>query len=396
MGKLAVNGGTPIRTKPFTKWPIHGELEEKMVLEVIRSGNWGGVLPDKIKQLEEEFAALHGANYAVSVNNGTVALTIALLAAGVDKGDEVIIPPYTFLATATAPLLIGAIPIFVDVDETMLIDPDLVEAAITPNTKAIIAVHLAGGLANMTRLKEIAAKYNLVLIEDAAQAVTAKWEGQGAGTLGDLATFSLQSSKNLNSGEGGIILTNSTEMAELAWSIKNCGRIRNGGWYQHEIIGWNFRMTELQAALALSQMSRLEEQTILRAKNAKLLNELVTGIDGMQVMPIDNRITRHANHLYMFRLDKNITGKVEKADFIKKVNAEGIPLSPGYVPLNRNTAIIERIKKLAGEERLYTCPVAEQASEKEILWLGQNVLLGTEEDMFDIARALQKVIDSYF
>lgn len=393
--RLAVDGGSPIRTHPFPKWPIFGELEEKLMLEAVRSGNWGGVDPDKIKLFEEKFARLQDAKYAVTVNNGTVAISIALLAAGVDAGDEVIMPPYTFIATATAALLIGAIPVFADVDESLLIDPDQVEAAITPATKAIIAVHIAGAPANMTRLRQIAKTYKLTLIEDAAQAVAAKWEDQGVGALGDLGTFSLQSSKNINSGEGGVIVSNDEELADHVWSIHNCGRVRNGKWYQHERIGWNFRFSEVQAALALAQLSRVEEQMEIRQRSANHLDGLLHQIEGIHPVKYDSRITKHANHLYMFKLDRDVTDRIVKEDFIRKLNAEGIPVTAGYVPLNKNSAIIDRISKLLGEVRTNSCPVAERASEHELLWLHQNVLLGSERDMEDIVNGINKVIQSY-
>jgi len=393
--RLAVDGGSPVRTHPFPEWPIFGELEEKLLLETVRSGNWGGVNPDKIKSFEEKFACLQDAKYAITVNNGTVAISIALLAAGVDAGDEVIMPPYTFIATATAALLIGAIPVFADVDESMLIDPDKVEAAITPATKAIIAVHIAGAPANMTRLREIAKTHKLSLIEDAAQAVAAKWEDQGVGALGDLGTFSLQSSKNLNSGEGGVIVSNDEELAEHVWSIHNCGRIRNGKWYQHERIGWNFRFSEVQAALALAQLSRVEEQMEIRQRSANDLDERLRLIEGIHPVKYDSRITKHANHLYMFKLDRDVMDNIVKEDFIRKLNAEGIPVTAGYVPLNKNAAVIDRIRKLVGEAKTNNCPVAERASDHELLWLHQNVLLGSERDMEDIANGIDKVMQSY-
>lgn len=230
---------------------------------MVRSGKWGGTGRVMLPELEEKFAALHDARYAVSIVNGTIGISVALMAAEVKTGDEVIMPSYTFIATATAALLYGAIPVFVDLEpDTLLLDPDKVEAAITPRTKAIVAVHIAGSPANMTRLKEIADKHGLKLIEDAVQAVGAQWEGRAAGAIGDMGTFSFQTSKNLTTGEGGIILTNDEALADRAWSLANVGRVRNGGWYQHEEIGWNLRMTEFQAAILLAQLTRLEEQTL--------------------------------------------------------------------------------------------------------------------------------------
>lgn len=403
MEKLAIDGGKPARTEPLATWPIAGELELRLLKEVLDSGKWGGSdsglkpgYASKLKQLEQSFAKLQNAAHAVSVVNGTVAITVALQAAGLQPGDEVIVPPYTFIATASAALAFGIIPVFADIEEdTLMIDPEKVEERLTPRTKAIIAVHLAGAPANMTRLKEIAAKHGLKLIEDAAQAVGASWEGQGVGSIGDLGTFSLQSSKNLNAGEGGIITTNNAEYWENAWSICNVGRVPSGGWYQHDRFGQNYRLSELQAAVALAQMTRLEEQMRKRESSAKLLDELLSETAGIRLLRSDPRTTRHAYHLYMFKLEKSFAERVDKADFIRKVNAEGVPLAAGYVPLNRNASIREMTKMWTGEAREYECPVCEAMCEKQAVWLGQNVLLSEEPAIRQIAYALQKVVASY-
>ncbi|MBB6734317.1 aminotransferase class I/II-fold pyridoxal phosphate-dependent enzyme [Cohnella zeiphila] len=393
MDTLAIDGGTPVRTKPFPQWPIYGELEERGLLEVLHSGKWGGTGRVKLQELEERFAAYHGAAYGITVANGTIGITAALMAAGVGPGDEVIMPPYTFIATATSALLFGAVPVFADVEpDTLLLDPEKVEPLITSKTKAIITVHIAGAPSDMTRLKEIAARRGLRLIEDSAQAVGARWEGQGVGAIGDLGTFSFQSSKNLNAGEGGMILTNDRELADRVWSFSNVGRVREGGWYQHERIGWNLRMTEFQAAVLLGQMTRLDEQMEKRERNGKLLTKLLGEIEGIRTLRRDPRITRHAYHLYMFKLAPEVADAVAKSEVIRRIQAEGIPVSAGYVSLNRNEAVLREIESLTGERRVNDCPVSERACEKETLWLHQNVLLGDEEDMHDIARAVQKVL----
>ncbi|WP_223836803.1 DegT/DnrJ/EryC1/StrS family aminotransferase [Paenibacillus oceani] len=395
-GSLAIHGGQPVRTKPFPEWPIFDETEEKLLLEVFRSGKWGGTGRIKLPAFEQQFANLHGAKHAVSVANGTVAITLALQAAGIQPGDEVIMPSYTFIATATATLLLGAIPVFVDVEEeTLLLNPELVEEAITPKTKGIVAVHIAGAPANMTRLREIADKHGLVLMEDAAQAVGASWEGRGVGTLGDVATFSLQSSKNINAGEGGVILTNSDRIADMAWSLSNCGRIKNGAWYQHEHVGWNFRMTEFQAAIGLGQLSRLGQQNETRERNAARLSELLSVIPGIVTVKRDPRITTHAYHLYMFKLDPALAARIEKSDFMEKLTAEGVHANPGYIPLHLNEAILNDSAKRSGTRQTYSCPVTERMCTREVIWLHQNLLLGTEADVDDIARAIAKVADSY-
>lgn len=403
MEELEIDGGSRVRTQPFAQWPIYGDLELELLKEVLESGKWGGAgnapkkgFEPKLPLMEKKFAELQGAKHAVSVVNGTVAITVSLQAAGVKPGDEVIVPPYTFIATASAALAFGIIPVFADVEEdTLLIDPEKIEPLITPKTKAIIAVHIAGAPANMTRINEIAAKHGLAVIEDSAQAVGASWEGKGVGSLGDLGTFSLQSSKNLNAGEGGIITTNNPQYWENAWSICNVGRIPNGGWYQHERFGQNYRMTEFQAAIVLAQMTRLEEQMRTREQNARLLNELLAPIEEISLLKDDPRITRHAYHLYMFKLSPEFSNRANKGEFIKKVNAEGIPLASGYIPLNRNKSILDMTKMWTGEDRVYDCPVCERLCEKEAVWLAQNVLLSDEEAIRDVARALQKVISSY-
>ncbi len=400
--RLAIDGGTPIRNGGWkARWPVFDDLERKLVMEVLESGNWGGIFEvgstyGKLPQLEKQFAELQNANHAIALVNGTVAITVALQAAGVKQGDEVIVPPYTFIATASAPLAFGAIPVFVDVEEdTLLLDPEKVEAAITPRTKAIVPVHIAGGPANMTRIMEIASKHDLVVIEDAAQAVGAVWDGQSVGTIGDLGTFSLQSSKNLNAGEGGIITTNNAAYWEHAWSLINVGRIPGGAWYQHERIGQNYRLTEFQAAIAIAQMTRLEEQRRKREANVKLLNELLASVEGIQVLKRDPRVTRHSNHLYMFKLDSVLGDTINKDDFIKKVNAEGIFILTGYNSLNQNRAIIERSKELTGKDHVYDCPISERVCANEALWLTQVTLLEDEKAMHDIAKALDKVVRSY-
>ncbi|PTX64899.1 dTDP-4-amino-4,6-dideoxygalactose transaminase [Melghirimyces profundicolus] len=399
MEKLAIHGGDPVRTEPFPRWPVWGEEEKELLLEVLHSGKWGGtgrVLTgegtSKLEELEKRLTAFQGARHGITTVNGTMAITVALQAAGIEPGDEVIMPPYTFIATATAALLFGAIPVFADVEEeTLLLDPAKVEEAVTPRTKAVIPVHLAGASADMTRLKETARRYGLSIIEDSAQAVGTRWEDKGVGALGNLGTFSFQSGKNLTAGEGGFILTNDERLAQKAWSLANVGRVKAGGWYQHERIGWNLRMTEWQAAILLAQMNRLPEQLKKREQNARILDRLLGKISGIEPVKTDPRVTRHARHLYLFRIQSSVI-PMNKEEFLRAVQAEGIPLSPGYVSLNRHPAVLRSIRKWTGEHRVNPCPVAERMADREAFWLGQNILLADERAMFQIARAIEKVI----
>jgi len=390
MANLAILGGKPVREKPFPSWPIFDEREEKILIEVLRSGKWGRVNGKKNEEFEEKFAKYHSAKFGITCTNGTAALEIALRAMDIGPGDEVIVPAYTFIATASAVLMVGAKPVFVDIDpETYNIDTKKIESAITPKTKAIIPVHLAGCPANMDDILNIAKKYNLRVLEDAAQAHGAEWRGKKVGALGDMGIFSFQSSKNMNAGEGGIILTNDEELAEKAWSYMNVGRSKKGEWYMHYYLSGNYRLTEFQAGILLAQLERLEDLMRIREENAKYLTEKLREVEGVEPLKIDDRVTRHAYHLYIFRYNPKYFKGLSKMDFVKAMNAEGIPLKPGYtVPLYKLPAIKNSIK--GAYENVYL-PVTEKACQEEGVWFSQNVLLGTKEDMDDIVKAIRKI-----
>lgn len=258
--KLALLGGTPVRTRPFKSWPVFGKAEERRLLHTLRSGKWGKLHGQEVAELENRFAAMHGCKHGIGVVNGTVSLRIGLMAAGLGAEDEVIVPPYTFFSTASAVIEANAVPVFADIDlETFNLDPAAVEAAITPRTRAIIPVHFAGQPADMDAIMAIAGKRNLVVIKDAAHAHGASYKNRPVGSLGHLGSFSFQSSKNLTSGEGGIITTNDHSLAEACRSIHNCGRIPGGLWYEHHVISGNYRLGEFQGAILNAQLDRLEE-----------------------------------------------------------------------------------------------------------------------------------------
>jgi len=223
--KLAIDGGSPLRTSPYPDWPQWDEREDKAVAAVLHSGAWWAPGGTQVKEFEKEFAAYHDARYGVAVTNGSAALEICLRAANIDWGDEVITTPYTFIATANSCLLVGAIPRFVDLlPNSWNLDPAQIETAITPRTKAIMPVHIAGEPADMDAINEIARKHGLLVIEDACQAHGAIWRGRKVGAIGEMGCFSFQASKNITGGEGGIILTNDEGWAEKCWSVSNVGR----------------------------------------------------------------------------------------------------------------------------------------------------------------------------
>lgn len=396
---LAVAGGDPLRTTPFQKWPIFDATEEEAILKVLHSGSW--FLGERVKEFEGAFTEYCQAKHGVAVSSGTVALQVALEAAGVGVGDEVIVPSYTFIATASSVALVGGIPVFVDIDpDTYLIDPADVAAAITEKTKAIIAVHIAGQPADLDALTALAAKHGIALIEDSAQAHAAEWKGRRVGAIGDLGTFSFQASKNLNAGEGGFVVTDDDELGVRAWSIHNCGRAPGGEWYEHPLVGGNYRLTEMQAALALSQMKRLDAQTETRTRNATLLTEQLADVEGIRPLKVDERVTRHAYHLYVFRYDADAFEGASREQFLKALAAEGIPCSVGYKPLYLEPAFQARFADFPLSSPAYGgrpdyssihCSVTERVCANEAVWLTQNLLLGTESDTSQIAEAITKI-----
>lgn len=396
---LAIDGGTPVRSKPWPQWPVWTEREEELILDVLRSGQWWSVGGTKVPEFEEAFARCQDARHAVCVTNGTAALEIALRALGIGCGDEVIVPPYTFIATASSVLAVGATPVFVDIEPHSLnMDPRAIEPAITDRTKAIIPVHIAGCPADMDGVLEVARKRSLAVIEDAAQAHAAAWKGRKVGALGDCGTFSFQASKNLNAGEGGAIVTNDDEVADKCWSVHNVGRTKSGKWYEHHVLGGNFRMTEWQAAILLAQLERLEEQVERRTANAARLTTQLAQIPGIVTLPPDPRVTRHAYHLYIFRYDPAGFGGRPRDEFLRALNAEGIPSSAGYVPLYKEIVFQRKTAGVgawcrAGRFVDYgkvQCPVCEQVC-TDAVWLFQSMLLGEQQDMDDIVEAIAKI-----
>jgi dTDP-4-amino-4,6-dideoxygalactose transaminase len=402
MTKLAIEGGQPVRTLPYPAWPIWDNREEKLLLEVLHSGRWGILDGSKVAAFEKGFADYVGAEHALCVTSGTSALEVAMRALGIGPGDEVITTPYTFVATPSAAFLAGAKPIFVDIDpDTYLIDPAQVEAAITERTRVIVPVHIAGCPCDMDAIMSIAKQHDLYVIEDACQAWGAEWRGRPVGAIGDLGCFSFQASKNINAGEGGALVTNDPELAERCWSLQNVGRVRDGTWYQHEFLGWNYRMTEWQGAILLAQLQRLPEHVERRSDNASYLTGRLSEIAGIVPAKVDLRVTRHAWHLYMATYVPDAFGGRSGAEFLAMLRAEGIPCSAGYVPLNRTPAILRALVEQQGTVRpwetlnvelptLPPCPVAEDLCQRTI-WLPQYVFLGDHEDMDDIVAAIRKI-----
>jgi dTDP-4-amino-4,6-dideoxygalactose transaminase len=385
MEKLAIFGGEPVRQKPFASYPVYDERELTALKEVLESGIWGGYNP-KVAEFEKAFAEFHQARFGITAANGTVTLETALSAAGIGPGDEVIVPPISFIATATAVLRIGATPVFADIDEaTYNLNPALVGEAITERTRAIIPVHFAGQPADMDALMSVAERHGLIVIEDCAHAHGATWKGKSIGSFGHFGSFSFQASKNLTAGEGGLLSTNDEELAEIARSICNQGRRTGGAWYEHYRLGTNYRLTGWQAAILLSQFSRLPEQIERRNENARFLNEQLSGMDLISIPFVDERVTRHSYYLYMIRLNLDRFPGVTKDNFVKALTAEGIPCSAGYPhPLYKNP-VFNDYKHIRSD-----CPEAERMCSSSF-WLSHEIMLSETDSLNDVASALEKI-----
>ncbi|MDQ3439527.1 MAG: DegT/DnrJ/EryC1/StrS family aminotransferase [Planctomycetota bacterium] len=397
---LALLGGSPVRTQPFPTWPVYGKEEEQALLRTLHSGKWGKIDGGEVKAFEERFAEYCAAKHGIAVVNGTVSLRIALMAAGIEAGDEVIIPPYTFFATASAVVEANATPVFVDIDRaTFNIDPAAIEAAVTKRTRAIIPVHLGGLPCDMDAIMAIAQRHELVVIEDAAHAHGSAYKGRRVGGIGHMGSFSFQSSKNLTCGEGGIIVTNDDALAERCRSIHNCGRVEGGAWYEHHVISGNYRLGEFAGAILNCQLDRLDEQTDRRDANGRHLNTHLAMIPGITPQRRDASTTRNAQHLYVARYDEGAVG-LPRATFIEALIAEGIPAFGGYLlPLHRQPMFINRAFGPYSAVRAdldfaaSNVPNVERICASEGLWLTQNVLLGTESDMDDVISACEKVYE---
>jgi len=398
--KLAIKGGKALRAgKSFPAWPIYGNGEKDALIRALESGKWG-IGGEETQKFEKTFAAYQNSKHCTTMVNGSVTLRNALLACELGEGAGVIVPPYTFLATASSVVEANCTPIFADIDpDTYCISPESIEQKITPNVKAIIPVHFAGHPADMDKIMKIAAKYNLYVIEDCAHAHGSEYKGKRVGSIGHVGSFSFQSSKNLCCGEGGAIVSNHDDIADRCWSIHNCGRSRTGQWYQHENLGGNYRLSQFSAAILNEQIIKLDKEIEKREKNAAYLSEKLSQIPGIKPLVRSKDTTRHSYHLYSLRYDKNEFNGASKAAFLKAVNAEGVPLGAGYMPLDKQPLFTnKRFFSMTGYKHLFpeldynatVCPNADKASD-EGCWMHHAVLLGEKSDMDDIVNAISKI-----
>ena len=376
-------------------WPFSDENEMQEIKAVLESHTWWRGTGNKVKEFERCFANYHNVNYALGVSNGTHALEIALEVLGVMPGDEVIVPAFTFVATATAVLRRGAIPVFCDVDaDTYCLMPESFNEKITNKTKAVIPVHMAGHLCDMEKISKVAMENNIRIIEDAAHAQGGEWNGKKVGFYSDIATYSFQNRKVMTCGEGGALITNSKELYDRAYLLHSVGRPPGDIIYEHLILGSNYRMSEFHAAILLCQLKRLANFTNLREKNAKKLNQYLEGIDGIVPQKFDEKCTRNTHYMYMFYYDKKYFGGMDKSEFIKEMNDLGIECHVPY-PLVFNTTFF---KKDTIFQNIYeynnlidkNFPNAAKIS-KEVVWIPHYELLCDDSRLKEITETILKI-----
>jgi dTDP-4-amino-4,6-dideoxygalactose transaminase len=398
-----------VRTEPFPVWPQWGTAEQQGLVATLESGHWGGYPPPspQAREFESEFAQYHDSDHAVVLGSGTDALMVALRTAGIGYGDEVIVPALTFVASASCVLLVGATPVFADVDPTTYCikttGPGSIEEVATNRTRGVLPVHLGSRMADMNWINAFAENRDMIVVEDCAHMHGGAWDGKGVGSHGTFGAFSFQASKLLTAGEGGLITTNDAELAEKARYFINSGRLGPADPQRHQALGWSMRLTEFQAALLRAQFQRMvSEQAPVREANKAVLQESLAGLDGIELLRIDQRETRRSGYAFIFKYLESMHEGVPLRRFVSALRAEGVPCSgsvyePIYqselFPLDDTGAPLYQAH-LSGEVdyRDTHCPVAERAANHENVWIFHEAFLGTARDARDIADAIEKVI----
>lgn len=390
---LAIYGGPPVRSTPFPPWPMFDDGERSGLIEALEQGQWWRLGGSQVVDFEREFAAFHAAEAALAVTNGTHALQLALELEGIGRGDEVIVPAFTFAATSVAVQLAGAVPVPVDVDpDTYCLDPALTAAAVTPRTRAMIPVHLAGHVADMPSLLAVAADRRITVIQDAAHAHGAQFDGRTIGEYDTISCFSFQNGKLMTAGEGGALLLRSAASYEEAFVRHSCGRPMHDRVYEHRTASSNYRMNEFSAAVLRNQLRRLPEQLRLREERWRVLEQLLREIPGIVPQGRDERCDVHSRYMAMFTLSPQVYAGMKRDLVVEALVAEGVPAFVNYPPLYRLAAFWPEERDHAAERAFAeACPNSERLGEWGI-WLHHRVLLGTVQDLDDVVAALEKVL----
>nr|WP_296073377.1 aminotransferase class I/II-fold pyridoxal phosphate-dependent enzyme [uncultured Actinoplanes sp.] len=372
----------PVRTTPFPTWPRPTSAAATRLTDAYASGHWWQSGGGMAEELEARLAGDHGATGCVAVANGTLALEVALRALGIGAGDEVLVPATTFVSSASAVVAVGARPVPVDVlPTTWCVDMSAAKAAIGPRTRAFIVVHLAGQPVDLPTARELCDRHGIAMIEDSAQATTARWDTCRVGTVGDLTTFSFQAAKLLPGGDGGAVLVRSdTQVLRRAEMIANCGRPRGSGSYDYREIGTNARISEFAAALVLGHLPEYEELFVIRDRNARRLAEALGKLEQDLVVGTDPAVTRHDRYMFLIRLPREVAARSANAAVAGALTATGIPAAPMYSAWPHTPAYAPFRAP---------APVAAEAATRGV-WLHHRLLLDPDVAE-DVTRAVRQV-----
>lgn len=402
---LAISGGAPVRTKPWPHWPAM-IVDDQMLANIAnttKSGAWSRIsnpVNGTVATFEKKYAALTGAKYCVGTGSGTQALGVCVDALSIQPGDEVITSSYTDFGTISAILAARALPIFADLDHrSYQIDAAAIAQKITPNTKAIMPVHIMGSACNMDAIMAVAGKHNIPVIEDACQANFAKYKGRQLGTIGQLGCFSFQGSKQIAAGEGGAVIGNDDALMDKVYTIQNHGTNRKG---QNTTIGQKMRMNEFEGSIILSQLDKAVERFEKRNENANYLSSKIKNIPGLTPQLQYEGSNSSGYYLYAFTYDKKSFNNLDRQVFLKALSAEGIPAS-GYIKGMQHDLWTTNILEMGSYKKNYTkqqlnffkdslqLPSCDRVTESVVVISAGAILLGTKADMDDIINALEKV-----
>ena len=394
----AILGGTPVRSADYPPWPVWDDDERTRLLHTLDAGGWWQGDGAVAASFAQQFADYHGARHGLALTNGTHTLEAALIACDIGEGDEVLVPGMTFVASASAVLAVNATPVFVDIDpDTLCIDPVAAEAAITDRTRAIIAVHVAGAAADLDALVELCTRHGLRLVEDCAHAHGTFWRGRGVGSWGDFGSFSMQRSKLMTAGEGGVLICNDDALRDAAWAYADCGRVKGEWFYHHATVGTNLRMTEWQGAVLQAQLDRFAEQNRVRNANALALIAALDQIPGIRAQRRDPRMNTQGNYCFVFHYDTSEFADLPLRTLEAALAAEGVPMGVSYPSLSDLSVF--RNHRFGPRRRTHDpgidyahlhLPRAEHAAASTV-WLQHRLLLAERDDVLDVARAVERI-----
>jgi dTDP-4-amino-4,6-dideoxygalactose transaminase len=379
------------------KWPIPDPLDEAALILSYRQGSWGRTKGGWVEQFEAEFSTYHQAKYAVAVTSATAGLTLSYLAVAKGKGGKFVVPSYTFIATATAGVVLGQVPIFIDIDpETLDMKPEALAEVLEGDKEGeigfVVPVHFAGNPAEMDQIKSLAQRHGARVVEDAAQAHGSTYRGRKVGAIGDVGVFSFQTSKMMTAGEGGIVITDDREIYERVWSYHNAGRDFNKPWYEHVRIGWNYRMTEFQASVLIQQLRRLDLILEGLRRNAKVLYDELEDVKEVHLHRYPGHIGTNFYFLPM-TISEELERRGGKAKLASLAAEKGVSLAEGYPkPLYRQEAFRDPLWKLPWDEYSKLNLKDAEVACRRTMWIPHYEFMGREEDALRVAKGIREAV----